>query len=378
MQKILFAITKSNWGGAQRYVFDLANSLPKQDWSIGVVLGGTGLPGAAAGRLEEQLRASGIRTVFIPAFMRDFSLGADWQAFRQMRKLFATEHPDVVHLNSSKAGGLGVLAARMARIKMIVFTVHGLPWNEDRGVLSRLSIRFASWLTFLLCHRVIVVSHDALEQVGALPLCSKKVRLVHNGVAPLEFLSREEARTQLGIAPDIFYIGAVGELTWNKGYHVLLRAAETLKRQGKKFNLLIIGEGEERKFIETMIEEEELGDTVRLAGFVADAYRTLKAFDMFVLPSVKEGLPYVLIEAGLAGLPVVASKVGGTPDLISGGAGLLAEPKNHNELADRIATLMDDPSLRSTYSSALHNRATTEFSIEHMVEGTVAVYRHRD
>jgi glycosyltransferase involved in cell wall biosynthesis len=375
MKKILFVITKSNWGGAQRYVYDIASSLPTQTWNVRVVLGGTGLPGAPIGRLAEELHRKDIRTLFIPTFMRGVSLGAEVRAFKNLWGLFATENPDIVHLNSSKAGGLGSLAARLAGVPHIVFTVHGLPWEEDRNVFSRFAIRLMSWCTFLLSHRVIVISNHALAHVRSFPFCKNKVRLVHNGVAPIEFLSREDARAQLQIPTDIFCIGAIGELTWNKGYHTLLRAAGTLKRRGKKFVLCIAGEGEERKFIETIRTEEKLGDTVTLAGFVLDAYRTLAAFDLFVLPSLKEGLPYVLIEAGLAGRAVVASLVGGVPDIIEHRiTGLLVGYKNHGELTDALMELIDKPLLRKKYGDALYEHTKKEFSLSHMLEKTIAVY----
>ncbi len=375
MKKILFVITKSNWGGAQRYVFDLARSLPKQEWAVSVVLGGTGLPGAAGGKLEEKLRHKDIRTLFVPSFMRDFSLGAEWRTFRHLWNLFATEQPDVVHLNSSKAGGLGAISARLAGTPMIVFTVHGAPWHEDRGILARCAIAFTSWITFLFCHRVIVISRDVFERVRTLPLCSNKVHLVHNGIEPLEFLPKEAAREMLGIDTSHKVLGAVGELVWNKGYHVLLRAVGILKRRGIQIYVCIVGDGEERKFIGTLIQEEDIEDRVHLAGFMPDAYKIVKAFDVFVLPSLKEGLPYVLIEAGQAALPVVASRVGGVPDLIADNvSGLLCPPKSHNKLADRLAELLSKPDLQKKFASELHERALKEFSLQKMVAETVALY----
>ncbi len=377
MQKILLVITKSNWGGAQRYVFDLATFLPKEQWQVGVVLGGTGAAGASGGRLEDELRQVNIRALFVPAFMRDISLAAEWRAFRQLRSIFAAEHPDIVHLNSSKAGGLGALAARLSGVPRIVFTVHGMPWQEDRTAVSRFFILFTSWLTFVLSHRVIAVSSDAFERIGKMPLCRKKVRLVHNGVTPLQFLSREEARAALvPTAGEVFLIGAVGEMTWNKGYHVLLRAVRTLIGHGKTFLVCIVGDGEERKFLETMAEEEGISEYVHFAGFVPDAYQMLKAFDLFVLPSIKEGLPYVLIEAGEAGLPVVASKVGGVADIVGDRiSGLRVNSKSHDELADKIAELMDNAPLRAKLGDGLQEHVRNEFSIPRMIEGTVAAYK---
>jgi glycosyltransferase involved in cell wall biosynthesis len=377
MRKVLFVITKSNWGGAQRYVFDIATALPKDAWIASVALGGTGLAGASGGALEEALKKSGVRTLFVPAFMREVSLFNEYRVLRQLWGIFAAERPDVVHLNSSKAGGLGALAARLAGVPRIVFTVHGSPWKEDRGAMSRALIRFFSWLTFLMCHRVIAISTESCGEIARMPLCSEKVRLVHNGIAPLQFLEKDDARSALlpDMPPGAFLIGAVGELVWNKGYHVLLRAVRTLKRRGKKFTLCIIGEGEERTFIETMTDDEDLNDSVRLLGFVPDAYRYMKAFDLFALPSVKEGLPYVALEAGQASLPLIASAVGGLPDLVGDRvSGLRVTPHSHDDFADRLEELMDDPALRQRLGMGLRERVESEFSLGRMLQGTLAAY----
>lgn len=383
MPKILFVITKSNWGGAQRYVFDLATALPK-GWQIAVAMGGTGLPGAAGGRLETELRHKDIRTLFVSSFRRDISLRAEWRVLRELWDLFAREQPDIVHLNSSKAGGLGALAARLAGVPHIVFTLHGAPWQEDRSAVARAGIFLSSWITFLLCHRVITISNDAYKRVRSFPFCKRKTLLIHNGLAPLDFVSKEEARdTLISSAPAGAWIGAVGELTWNKSYHSLLRAAGTLKRRqaaqerSQDFFLCIVGEGEERKFLETVAQEENIAERVHFAGFIPEAHRLLKAFDLFVLPSMKEGLPYVLLEAGQAGVAVVATKVGGVPDIIENRAtGLLSAPKDSDALADRLEEILDDRDLRQKYAAALHTRVQKEFSLETMLERTLKAYKN--
>jgi glycosyltransferase involved in cell wall biosynthesis len=373
MRKILFVITKSNWGGAQRYVYDLATALPKADWRVAVVMGGTGEQGAPGGRLEEELRHKDVTALFIPAFMRDVSLRADWQAFRQLYDLFATERPDVVHLNSSKAGGLGALAAQLAGVPHIVFTSHGLVWDEDRNPLTRAAIWFASWLTFLLCDRVIVLSQDNYARARKLPFCKNKITLVYNGVAPLEFLARQEAREALQLPQDALVVGALGELTWNKQLHVLIRAFGELVRGGFNGTLCIIGGGEEQQFLETLLDELKLQDRVRLAGFVPNGHHYLKAFDVFVLPSVKEGLPYVLMEAGQAGLPVIATRISGSTDILDE-AGVLVQPKKEKELAEALTRLLADAPKRAALAAALQARVQKEFSLEHMVSATLGVY----
>jgi glycosyltransferase involved in cell wall biosynthesis len=382
-KKVLYVITKSNWGGAQRYVFDLATNLPKEEFEVAVTLGGTGQADALQGTLDSKLRAAGVRTLFVPSFMRDISLRREWSAFRELKEIIATERPDVVHLNSSKAGGLGAWAAHRARWLVadgmrraeIVFTSHGLPWDEDRNIFSRAAIWLATWITFLLCDTVIVISQDAYARAKRLPFCSKKLRLVHNGLATLPLLNRDQARLALNIEVPVPVVGAIANLEWNKGLHYLVRAAGVLKRQGKSCLMYIIGEGEERKFLETLIEEEGVQEEVHLAGFKEEAWRYLPAFEIFALPSVKEGLPYVLLEAGQAARAVVGSNIPGIAEVVGDGvSGFLFKTKNHHDLASKIAKLLDEPNLREEFGANLAKRVQNEFSLEHMVEQTAALY----
>ena len=125
-KKILYVITKSNWGGAQSYVYTLATAAKDAGADVAVAFGGTGGAGATTGRLELELQKVGIRTVFVKSFMRDISFFKEFRVLGELVRIFKTERPDIVHLNSSKAGGIGALAARLAGVGRIVFTSHGL------------------------------------------------------------------------------------------------------------------------------------------------------------------------------------------------------------------------------------------------------------
>ena len=293
MKKRLFVITKGNWGGAQRYVFDLATSLPGFD--VGVACGDSGM-------LVQKLKEKNIRTIPIPSFQRDVALTKEFAAFGELLKIFKTEKPDIVHLHSSKAGGLGALAARITGVPKIIFTVHGLPWDESRNVVSKFLIYLASKLTFLLCHSVITVSRDNNSRVGG-------STLIYNGIGPMAFDSGEKIRNAFPAGAKI--VGTIGELTHNKNQIVLLEEA----RKNPDKYIAIVGEGELRADLEEKIKKYGLESRVKLFGFMP-ASEVLRGFDVFALPSIKEGLPYVLLEAKLAGLPIVASRVGGVGEIL--------------------------------------------------------------
>ena len=174
-KKVLFVITKSNWGGAQRYVYDLATNLPKDKFDIKVILGGTGDADAPTGILAVNLMEKGIPRVWIKEFMRDISIAREWDVYKLLIEIFEKEKPDVIHLNSSKAGGIGALAARRLGIKKIIFTVHGWPFLEDRSIFSKGLIWFASWINVLLCDKVICISDYDLKIGHRMPFLKKNL-----------------------------------------------------------------------------------------------------------------------------------------------------------------------------------------------------------
>ncbi len=322
--KVLYMITKSNWGGAQRYVYDLATHRPKDQFEVAVAVGG---PGA----LTEKLTAAGIPVLFLDRVQRDLSLTRDIGGFASLYRTVRTYRPDVVHLNSSKVAGLGALAARLLGVRRIVFTVHGWPFMEHRSLLWRLFAFLGSYLSALLSHQVIVISTHDLRIGHRMPFLRKKLHLVYNGIElPMTFGSGSEIRA--AFPPGVPITGTVGELTRNKNHKALIERA----RKEPTLYLAIVGEGEERGALEAAIARYKLADRVKLFGFIP-AQDVLRGFDTFAFPSLKEGLPYVLLEARAAGLPIVASRVGGIPDVV------------------------DAPNLES-------------FTLEHMLERTQALY----
>ena len=304
-KKVLFVITKSNWGGAQRYVYDLATNLPKDKFDVVVALGGTGEKGASIGALATKLSERNVRTIFIPSFTRDVGFAHELSAFSELRKLFQEEKPDAVHLNSSKAGGLGALAARFAGIRKIIFTVHGLPEDEARSPLSKLLIRVATKITIGLCTDVVAVSKNNYDRIR-----SFKKHLIYNGIdLSGSFGSGDSIRSAFPTGVRI--TGTVGELTKNKNQMFLVEEA----KKDPTMYVAIVGEGEDRAKLEQLISSYGLSERVKLFGFLP-ARDVLKGFDVFALHSTKEGLPYVLIEARAAGLPIIANRVGGVGEIL--------------------------------------------------------------
>jgi glycosyltransferase involved in cell wall biosynthesis len=355
-KKILYVITKSNMGGAQRYVFDLATNLSKGAFDILVATGGDG-------PLFRHLHNAHIRTVRVQNFTRDVSPVNDIGAFFELVALFRNERPDVVHLNSAKAVTLGALAARLARVPRIISTVHGWASYEPRPWWQRVIIRALERIGILLAHETIVVcEHD--RRPGTV--------VIHNGITEPHVFLREEARRLLSLPPDMFVVGTVGELNRNKNQSVLIEAFAALPPQNML--LAIIGEGEEKTRLETRAYSHAAHD-ICLLGYRDNASQYLKAFDVFVLPSKKEGLPYVLLEAGMAQLPVITTNVGGIPEIVKDGvSGVLVTPCSPQKLTNALNTYIRDSALRERHGTALRTHIATHFTLDIMVTKTLGLY----
>ena len=321
--KVCFFITKGLWGGAGRYVYDIATNLPKDRFEALVICGqGEALP--------EKLHSLGIRTIRLPNLKRDFSFLSAVTIGLKTLAILHKEKPDVLHLNSAKASGVGAVTGRLAGIRKIIYTVHGFAFNEERNTLSKLLIWFFSWITILLSHKTIVIAEKEKKQALCMPFVRNKIVLIHNGIFPMHFGSGDIIRK--AFPPGVTITGTIGELTRNKNQVALIEEA----RENPDMYVAIVGEGELRKELEKKIEEYGLKERVKLFGFLP-AEEVLKGFDVFSLPSKKEGLPYVLLEARQVGLPIRANRVGGVSDILDS----------------------DDMS---------------EFTLEHMLEETLKLY----
>lgn len=392
--KILYLITKSNFGGAQRYVFDLATEALKAGHDVVVGFGGNGI-------LANKLRDAGVRTIFIPSLERDVNIVADVKSFFTLIDIFSKESPDIVHLNSSKMGALGASAARLwngwvratrffnlgGTPMRIVFTGHGWAFNEERGDIVRFIIGILHWITIELAHETIAVSKRTRDQVSALPFVWHKLKVIHNGVGPIAVLPKQHAlQNILGTHANDFLrtepiiIGTLAELHKNKGLSYAIEGIAQLKKQRPNQNILfvILGEGEERHALEALIQKLDLSSNVFLAGYKENGVTLLSAFDIFLLPSITEAFPYAILEAGKVGLPVIASNVGGIPEVIDDlQSGVLIQSKNPSEVARAIAFLIDNPERRASIGKMLEERIRNRFNIEAMANETFALYQQK-
>lgn len=374
--KIFYLITKGSWGGASRYVYELATSLPTNDFDVSVILG-------EGESLAKKLDEKKIRVIRLLELARDINLINDWSVFWTLYKIFRRERPDIIHLNSSKIGGLGSLAGRLAGIKKIIFTGHGWAFNEKRPWWQKKIIAFLSWLTIIFSHKTILVSKKLGQQIAKWPGTKGKLEMIYNGVDHISFLSERDARLLLlPDKTDKFWLGTIAELHPNKGLDVLIEAFARLvkdmlgSRIGWSLHLIIIGEGQERYRLEKLISQKRLDGRIILLGQIEDARKYLRAFDIFVLPSRTEAFPYALLEAGAAGVPIIASEVGGIPEIIPDAEyGLLVPPENIHELEKSLKYMIVKDHYRALVSHKIQDYVRDNFSMRKMVEETIELYK---
>lgn len=363
--RILLLVTLSEWGGAQHVVYLLATHLrARYDVTVGC---------APGGELVRRLRQDGVPVVEIPGLRR---LPTPWQDARVLWRLYRLMRRgsfDLVHAHSTKAGLLGRLAANLVHVPAVLFTAHGWAFTEGRAWWKRRILALYERLMAALTTKIICVSRHDRE----LALCfgvarPQKLVVIHNGLVAERFaeIDREQVRSRLGIgeAPVIAF---VGRLAVPKDPMTLLVAVKEVPAA----QLLVVGDGPLRMDVERAIERDRLHDRVSLLGERSDVPEILAAADVFVLSSLWEGLPLTIIEAMMAGLPVVATRVGGVPELVEDGlTGFLVPPKDPQALSKVLRRLVEDRDLRQRMGHAGLARARKEFTLERMVAETERQY----
>lgn len=375
-------VTKGNFGGAQRYVYDLATNLPPDKFEVIVACGEGDL-------LIERLKDLNIRTIRIEGLEREIKVSKDFKVLKNLIKIIREERPDVVHLNSSKIGlwgSLAILYLKIVNSKLkiwAVFTAHGWAFNEkSRSAFSRFIYYLGHYLTTLICDATIAVSEKAKRDIDWLPFIKNKIKVVYNGIPDFETLAPKGAREILvGKNPksnsEAIIIFSISELNKNKGIDVALRALSLLSKEVKeKIIYVVAGAGEEKENLRKLVAELNLTGMVRFLGFVSDAKKLLAGADLFLLPSRTEAFPYVILEAGLMGLPIVATCVGGIPEVIKDMQnGILVHPTNPKEIAEAILYLLDHSDRQREFGEEIKKTVSNFFSLEKMLLETIKLYQ---
>jgi glycosyltransferase involved in cell wall biosynthesis len=371
--KILYVITQSEWGGATRYVFDLSTQLVKQGKDVHVICG-------EGGELIEKLKQEDVNCHVLSSIKREINPWHDLLSTLKLAKLYLEIKPDIIHLNSSKVSIIGTAASVIAKIfgqrHKLVYTAHGFVFNEPLPSSVKIFYIFAERITAPFKQKIICVSeYDKATAISNKIASTKKLITIHNASQQLNFLSKEQARKDLNLSTNKFIIGCIANYYPSKGLTYLFDATKQLTEKIPNLTLTIIGSGNKKstEAVNLYVKKSGLENYVNLVtDKPKEAHKYITAFDIYCLPSVKEGLPYALLEAKQAGLPIVSTMVGGIPEIIShNNTGLLVAPANSVELAGAILKLYHDKNLSQTLATNAKNQSN---SFDAMISETKNAY----
>lgn len=285
----------------------------------------------------------------------------DWRVFREYLRICKSERVTIWHGHEYKSNLIG-LVLRWFRPMYLVTTVHG--WVDRR-------VAHYYWIDRICLRRydrVVCVSEDLFRKCLARGVPEERCLLIENAVDVAEFarmLSPADARRTLGEDPDRLVIGAVGRLQAEKGFDVLIRAADRLLAKGCDFDVWIVGEGDQHATLQALIGELGRGDRIRLLGHRANPIEVYQAMDMFALSSLREGLPNVVLEAMALEVPLAATRIAGIPQLIEHDVnGLIVEPGSVDSLAIALERLLVDPDLRVRLGRAARASVEARYSLD--------------
>jgi glycosyltransferase involved in cell wall biosynthesis len=297
----------------------------------------------------------------------------DWRVILDMLSICRRERVAIWHGHDYKSNALGLLLRRFWRMHLIT-TVHGWVHQTRRTPLywwiDRHSLPYYQ--------SVICVSEDLRERCLACGVPPDRCVLIENAIDTVEF-SRQipiaEAKRRLGIPADRFVIGAVGRLSAEKGFDVLIRSAHQLLKEGRDVELLIAGEGDEKAALQALISELGCAERIRLLGYRSDTRDLYQAMNVFALSSFREGLPNVLLEAMAFEVPVVATRIAGIPQLIRDrDNGLLVEPGDAAGLGGAIFSLLHDADLSDRLGRAGRRTIEESYSFQVRMDKIRTIY----
>ncbi len=353
------------WAGAEVAVAGLLSGL-KLHYDVGLLAFNEGI-------LTQKLREEGI-DVYVVQEKGSFR---DTPMLIEMKRILREHEIELVHTHGYKENVLGVLAGRLAGVKRFVCTQHGAA--EPFAGAARFRNGINLWLDRLVgkyaTHKIISVSEDLHRSLTS-KYGSEKVVTIHNGIPgkPEPVRDKAKKKRELGVPVEKRIVGTMGRLTPVKGIHHFLQAAKTILETRRDVAFLIVGGGSLEEELRAMARELRIDNCVFFLGFREDAIEILSIMDVFVLTSLHEGIPLSLLEAMRLGLPVVATKVGGIPEVVEDGrSGLLVRLGDEKGIVRAIVDMLS-PGAEEIGRGA-RQRVLEEFSLQGMVESTEEVYR---
>ncbi len=352
--KVAHVITRFDKGGSAENTFLTVRGLDKKKYDVLLIKGLS-----QESRMSEQeetavamnlsdAEKNGVRIINLPSLVRSIAPLKDFKALFSLIGIFRRERPAIVHTHTSKAGILGRWAAFLAKVPVIIHTPHGhVFWGYFNRWKTSIFI-FLERLTVPITEKIITLTEQEKKDHLRFSIApERKFTVIHSGVDLSKFsgatVDAFKMRKKLGIPEEAFVVGTVGRLTLVKGHRYLLEAAAKVVPERQNTVFAFLGDGELLTELTEMASSLGIKDHVKFLGWRPDVADVMATFDIFVLPSLNEGMGKVLVEAMAMGKPIIASNVGGIPDLVKHGEnGILTEPGNVSVIAECIDILYNN------------------------------------
>jgi len=365
--KVIHIIGGGEFGGAEKHILNLAGAadLLWVDYTVCCLF---------SAPFADIASGSGISALSIP-----MSHKADFKVVGKLARVILEGHFDLVHTHGVRANLLGRLAARQAEKRKVITTVHSLLEKDYPGVVSRLANSWAERSTRGWTDHFIAVSQGLRDRLidGGIP--ANEVTVIYNGVSLEEIRPSSEpgaVRQTMGFLPETPLVGIVARLHEVKGHSHFLEAARSILQQRPGVRFLVVGAGPYRPVLEKMAADFGIKDQVVFTGFRDDVYSLMADLDLLVISSLWEGFGLTAIEAMALGVPVVATEVGGLPEVVlHGETGLLAPPANPAALARNILWMLDHPGEASSMAEKGGQIVREKFTSTVMARRTEELYR---
>jgi len=351
--RIVHINSESSWGGGEAQTCHLICGL--QGRGIENTLIAT--PGS---QIARRLAEKGVRVI-------ELTMRGEWDvvAIVRLARILRDSRPDVLQLHTSHAHALGLLAGRLAGVKRIVATRR--MDLAIKGPLAALKYRHVD--------RVVAISEIVRSMLLAAGVPQHRVTLIYSAVDCPEPYPHGDLRAELGLDSQTLVIGTAAVLAERKGHKYLFEAVRMLKERFPHVRLLVAGEGPQESELRELAARLRLDKQILFLGFRRDVPQLLNTLDVFVLASLKEGLGVALLEAACAARPIVATNVGGIPEIVKDGeTGLLVPPADSESLAGEIAHLLEHPERARNLGSNAKAFVRDRFSVKSMVESYIRLY----
>jgi len=378
-KRVLHIITRLDPGGSSTNTIETVARLYPERFEVFLISGRTK---DMDGSIEASLKSKNIPYAFFPDLQREIQPWKDIKAFIQLYRFIKVRHFDIVHTHTSKAGILGRWAAKLAGVPVIVHTPHG---HIFYGYFSKALTAVFVWIeqmTARITDKIITLTNRGKEEHLAFKIGpADKFVTIYSGIDVSPKVShqdlKEHLKKQWVLQHGYFIFGCVGRLDPIKGTSYLIDAMAQVVRKHPKTQLLLVGEGSQREKLQKQCAALGLQGHVKFTGFQKDPAPFIEIMDVFVLASLNEGMGRVILEAMTYGKPVIATKVGGIPELVKNGKnGFLVSPRDADALSTAMMTLIEHRDLREEMARQAKAIVGDQFDLTRMVKDIEQLYEH--